>query len=175
MGNPNARLLNDTAWQAARSRVCEELDLDVKPDKILAGWTNRLDAAHRQFANGLAANPAVRIEQQGGRDRIILTGLDRLDEPASLRELHKEVEARLPAVDLPEMVLEVDSWVSYLGDFTHVSEANSRMHDLELSVAAVLTAEATNVGVEPIVHDGVDALSRARRAQEAVAGDPVRI
>jgi TnpA family transposase len=161
-GNPNARLLNDTAWEAARSRVCEELDLDVKPDKILAGWTDRLDAAHREFADGLAANPAVRIEQQGGRDRIILTGLDRLDEPASLRELHKEVEARLPAVDLPEMVLEVDSWVPYLGDFTHVSEANSRMDDLELSVAAVLTAEATNVGVEPIVHDGVDALSRDR-------------
>ncbi|MFE9298384.1 Tn3 family transposase [Streptomyces niveus] len=104
----------------------------------------------------------MRIEQQGGRDRIILTGLDRLDEPASLRELHKEVEARLPAVDLPEMVLEVDSWVPYLGDFTHVSEANSGMDDLELSMAAVLTAEATNVGIEPIVHDGVDALSRDR-------------
>ncbi|MFI5688159.1 Tn3 family transposase [Streptomyces sp. NPDC051636] len=129
----------------------------MKPDKILAGWTDRLDSAHQEFADGLAANPAVRIEQQGGRDRIILTGLDRLDEPASLRELHKEVEGRLPAVDLPEMVLEVDSWVPYLGDFTHVSEANSRMDDLELSVAAVLTAEATNVGVEPIVHDGVDA------------------
>jgi hypothetical protein len=161
-GDPNARLLNNTAWEAARSRVCEELDLSAKPDTILAGWTGRLDAAHREFADGLAANPAVRIEQQNGRDRIILTGLDRLDEPATLRELHKEVEARLPAVDLPEMVLEVDSWVPYLGDFTHVSEANSRMDDLELSMAAVLTAEATNVGVEPIVHDGVDALSRDR-------------
>ncbi len=125
-GDPNARLLNDTAWEAARSRVCEELDLDPKPDTILAVWTDRLDAAHREFANGLAANPAVRIEQQNGRDRIILTGLERLDEPASLRELHREIEARLPAVDLPEMVLEVDSWVPYLGDFTHVSEANSR-------------------------------------------------
>ncbi|MFD4395574.1 hypothetical protein [Kitasatospora sp. NPDC058397] len=33
----------------------------------------------------------------------------------------------------------------YLADFTHASEAESRMDDLELSVAAVLTAEATNV------------------------------
>ncbi|RVU14593.1 hypothetical protein EOT10_40590 [Streptomyces antnestii] len=46
----------------------------------------------------------------------------------------------------------------YLSDFTHVSEASS----LQLSVAAVLTSEATNVGIEPIVHDGVDALSRDR-------------
>ncbi|MEU2995411.1 Tn3 family transposase, partial [Streptomyces griseoincarnatus] len=103
-GNPNARLLGDAAWEAARTRVCEELDLDPKPDKILAEWTYRLDKAHREFADGLAANPAVRIEQQGGRDRIILTGLDRLDEPASLVDLNKEVEARMPAVDLPEIV-----------------------------------------------------------------------
>ena len=102
----------------------------------------------------------MRIEQQNGRDRIILTGLDLLDEPASPIELHKDVTARMPAIDLPEMVLDVDSWVPCLGDFTHVSEANSRMDDLTLAVAAVLTAEATNVGVEPIVHDGVDALSR---------------
>lgn len=47
----------------------------------------------------------------------------------------------------------------YLG-FTRVSEADSRMHDLEQFVAAVLAAEVTNVGVEPVVHDGVDALSR---------------
>ncbi|AWZ07981.1 MULTISPECIES: Tn3 family transposase [unclassified Streptomyces] len=147
-GDPNARLRGDTAWGATRSRVCWELDLDLNPDKILAGWTRRLDAAHREFADRLAANPAVRIEQQNGRDRIILTGLDRLDEPASLRELPKEVEARLPAVGLPEMVLEVNSWVPYLGDFTHVSEGNSRMDDLELSVDAVLTTEATNVGVD---------------------------
>ncbi|GGV55309.1 hypothetical protein GCM10010245_87570 [Streptomyces spectabilis] len=100
----------------------------------------------------------MRIEQQGGRDRIILTGLDRLDEPASLVELNKEIEAR----NLPEIVLEVNSWVPYLSDFAHVSEANSRMDDLELSVAAVLTSEATNVGIEPIVHDGTVALDRDR-------------
>jgi hypothetical protein len=75
-------------------------------------WTSHLDAAHHEFADGLAANPAVRIEQQNGCDRIILTGLDRLDEPASLIELHKDVAARMPAVDLPEMGLEVDSTAS---------------------------------------------------------------
>ncbi|WP_127357400.1 Tn3 family transposase [Actinacidiphila soli] len=106
--------------------------------------------------------PTSASSSRAAADRIILTGLDRLDEPASLIDLNKEIEARMPAVDLPEIVLEVDSWVSYLSDFTHVSGANSRMDDLPLSVAAVLTSEATNVGIEPIVHDGVDALNRDR-------------
>ncbi|MEU1212536.1 Tn3 family transposase [Streptomyces sp. NPDC005790] len=82
----------------------------------------------------------------------------------------------MPAVDLPEMVLEVNSWTPFLTDFTHVSEASSRMDDLSLSMAAGLTAEATDVGVEPIVHDGVDALSRDRLLRgpdgRAVEGDP---
>jgi hypothetical protein len=94
-GDPNARLLDDTAWQAVRARVCEELDLDLEPDRILAQWTSRLDAAHREFADGLAANPAVRIEQQNGCDRIILTGLDRLDEPASLSSAPEQRPKRL--------------------------------------------------------------------------------
>lgn len=41
-----------------------------------------------------------------------LTGLDGLDEPAFLVELNNEVAARMPAVDLPEIVLEVNSWVA---------------------------------------------------------------
>lgn len=154
--------MSDDAWKAARPRVCEELDLNVDPSTALAGWVERLDRSHRELVDGLAANPAVRIEQHDGRDRIILTGLDRLEVPASLDELNRQIDARLPAVDLPEMVLEVNSWVPYLTDFTHVSEAESRMDDLELSMAGVLTAEATNVGMEPIVHDGVEALSRDR-------------
>ncbi|MGW0884698.1 Tn3 family transposase [Streptomyces sp. NPDC002671] len=159
-GDPNARLLSTDAWKAARPRVCEELDLSTDPNAVLAGWIERLDRSHRELVDGLVANPAVRIEQHDGRDRIILTGLDRLEVPASLDELNRQVDARSPAVDLPEMVLEVNAWVPYLTDFTHVSEAESRMDDLELSVAGVLTAEATNVGMEPIVHDGVEALSR---------------
>ncbi|OPC77681.1 hypothetical protein B4N89_35850 [Embleya scabrispora] len=147
-GDPNARLLGEAAWKAARPRVCEELDLDPDPNIALAGWIDRLDRSHRELVTGLAANPAVRIEpQSGGRDRIVLTGLDRLEVPASLDELNKQIDARLPTVDLPEMVLEVNSWVPYLSDFTHVSEGESRMEDLELSMAAVLTSEATNVGI----------------------------
>ncbi|MFF3404133.1 Tn3 family transposase [Streptomyces sp. NPDC002659] len=59
-------------------------------------------------------------------------------------------------------MLEVHSWTPYLSDFTHVSAADSRAKDLALSVAAVLTSEATNVGVAPIVHEGNEALSRDR-------------
>ncbi|MFE4654980.1 DUF4158 domain-containing protein [Streptomyces sp. NPDC056707] len=81
-GNPNARLLGDAAWEAARTRVCVELDLDPKPDKILTTWTDRLDKAHREFADGLAANPAVRIEQNYVRAQTLSAANARAAEAA---------------------------------------------------------------------------------------------
>ena len=39
--------------------------------------------------------------RSNGRDTLTLTGLDKLEEPASLRTLRDHVLARLPRVDFP--------------------------------------------------------------------------
>jgi len=67
-------------------------------------------------------------------------------EPPSLVTLRATVAGMLPRVDLPELLLEVHAWTGYLDQFTHLSEAGARMDDLAVSVAAVLVAEACNVG-----------------------------
>jgi TnpA family transposase len=88
--------------------------------------------------------------------------LDKLDEPESLTWLDAEVAARLPSVDLPEMLLEVHGWVPYLDDFTNVSDSAARARDMHVSVAAVLCAEATNTGLKPVINEGREALRRGR-------------
>jgi TnpA family transposase len=76
--------------------------------------------------------------------------------------LRAEVERRLPKVDLPELLMEVDAWTGFASAFTHLSEARAYLEDLATSVIAVLTAEATNVGFEPVVMSSVPALTRSR-------------
>jgi len=45
-----------------------------------------------------------------------LTGLDRLEEPPSLVALRQAVSDRLPQVDLPELLLEIDGeWTKHGG------------------------------------------------------------
>jgi len=68
----------------------------------------------------------------------------------------------LPRVDLPELLLEVHDWTRYLDEFTHISGAGARIEDLPVSVAAVLVAEACNIGFRPVVKPGVPALTRDR-------------
>jgi len=123
---------------------------------------DELDTAYRAVAARLPDNTAVRVETVEGRDRPVLTPLDRLGEPASLLALREQVAALLPRVDLPDLLLEVAGWTGFPTEFTHVSEGASRAEDLHLSVCGVLVAEACNIGLEPLVQPRQPALTRAR-------------
>lgn len=68
----------------------------------------------------------------------------------------------LPRVDLPDLIMEVHGWTGCLDAYTHLSEAEARMNELPVSVAACLIAEACNVGFAPVIAHGHPALSRAR-------------
>ena len=70
------------------------------------------------------------------------SGFDQLEEPESLRTLRAQVNARLPQIELPELVLEIQTHTRFADAFTHLSEGNARADELSLSLCAVLVAEA---------------------------------
>jgi hypothetical protein len=89
---------------------------------------------------------------------------DALDVPPSLRDLRARTEAMLPGVDLPEVILEVMAeHPGFAEAFTSVSGGASRLADLHVSIAALLTSHALNVGLKPVVAD-LAALTRDRLA-----------
>lgn len=65
----------------------------------------------------------------------------------------------LPQVELPDLLMEVHEWTGFLDTFTHASEQTARLADLEVSVAAVLIAEACNVGFRPVTDETIGALT----------------
>jgi len=121
-----------------------------------------LDERYRRTAANLARNPFVRVERAKGRDTVVISPLEKLDEPASLHWLRDGVQARLPRVDLSDVILEVQTWTGFADAFTHISEGNARVHDLTTSICAVLLAEACNIGLEPLIRPDVPALTRGR-------------
>jgi hypothetical protein len=163
-GDPRAQLLTGEAWQAQRTSVCRTLGRDELPEPELARLKQELDAAYRRTADNLPTNEAVHIERAHGRHELVLSGLDKLDEPPSLLALKTLVAQRLPRVELPELLLEIQAWTGFASDFTHVNEHGARADDLPISVCAVLLAEACNVGLEALVRPEIPALTRARLA-----------
>nr|WP_234625130.1 transposase [Agrobacterium vitis] len=98
-----------------------------------------------------AAGPDLSVER-----------LEKIDEPASLIALRMAVDARLPRLDLPELILEMHARTGFADLFTHASEGSARAEDIATSVCAVLVAEATNTGFEPLVRLDAPALRRSR-------------
>ena len=81
----------------------------------------------RQPARKYAAYGSKKI---GGDPDLVLSPLDKLEEPASLVALRGAVDARMPRVDLPELVLEIHARTGFADAFSHASEAKARAQDI---------------------------------------------
>lgn len=160
--DPRAGLLTGTEWETARPIVCRSLGLSAPPDTTLAALTRELDETYRRVAERLPENDAVRFETVGDKTELVLSPLEALEEPPSLIALRNEIKARMPRVDLPEILLEIAARTGCMDAFTHVTERTARAVDLTTSLCAVLMAEACNTGPEPLVRQDIPALKRDR-------------
>jgi len=161
-GDPRVKLLQGPQWETMRPQVCRALGHSESPEPALHSLAQQLDVAYQRTVTNLPTNAAVRIEQVKGRDTLTVTGLDKLEEPPSLLMLRDYVLARLPRLDLPELLLEIHTRTGFAHAFTHISEGAARVADLPLSLCAVLLAEACNIGLEPVIRSDVPALTRGR-------------
>ncbi len=161
-GDPRAKLLHGADWQANRLQVCRSLGHPVKPDEAIAQLTEQLDTTYKRVAARFDDNHKVSVDHSGMHPSLTITNLDKLDEPASLTLLSDQVTGLLPRVDLTELMLEIHAHTGFADEFTHVSESNARAENLEVSICAVLMAEACNIGLEPLIKHQVPALTRHR-------------
>lgn len=161
-GDPRAKLLQGVEWQANRIQVCRSLGHPVKPQEAVAGLVGQLDMTYKQVAANFTNNDAISLDLTSKNPSITITNLEKLEEPESLTQLSEHVTGLLPAVDLTELLLEIHAHTGFADEFTHVSESNARADDLNISICAVLLAEACNIGLEPLVKHQIPALTRHR-------------
>ena len=95
--------------------MCRTLGYSPRPEPILAALSDELDQTYRAVAARLPNNPAVRFERIDGKDELIVSPLDKVEEPASLVALRTAIAGRLPRVDLPEILLEIAARTDFAG------------------------------------------------------------
>jgi hypothetical protein len=163
--DPRARLLSGSAWTAARPETCAGLNLDPDPRQAFKRLGVQLESAYRQTAERLPENVALQIADIAGADRPDLSKLEALDEPEPLSTLRATATAMLPArVAFSEVLLEVCRWTGFADAFTHLSEGLARAQDLNVSICAVLLAEACNISLAEVANPGIPGLSPNRLA-----------
>lgn len=68
----------------------------------------------------------------------------------------------LPNIDIPQLLLDVNRWTGFMEGFRHISEAKSRINELPISICTLLISQACNLGLRPLVQDGVPSLEHDR-------------
>ena len=78
------------------------------------------------------------------------------------KQFKNRVKALMPKIDLPDLLLEVNQQLDLTSCFHHINESNTRMDHLDISVLAVLLAEACNIGFSPVSKEGIESLKYDR-------------
>jgi TnpA family transposase len=138
--------------------VLASLNLPGEPGEHLAARAALLHGTCREVAARVPANSQIVFDDDG---RLHFAALEPEPEPASLLDLRKAVEAMLPRVDLPEVLLEVFSWTGADHAFTSITGGEARLKDLNVTIAALLVAHSCNVGYTPVI-GSADALKFGR-------------
>ena len=109
-GDPRAKLLQGQEWQSKpNSGSVDHLGHPLNAKEAIDALVRQLDTTYHQVAANFDDNGSVDIDISGKRPALTITNIDRLDNPPSLQGLSKQVEALLPAVDLTELLLEVNA------------------------------------------------------------------
>lgn len=161
-GDPREKLLQGEQWEGIRAQICQTLGREMSSEPTLLQLGQQVEEAYQRVITHLPTNTALQIEQQDGVDVPNLERLERVAESESLHVLRESIEVRLPLVDLAEVILEVAQHTGFLSGFTHVSDSHAYVEDLALSLSAVLLAEACNIGLTPVIHPAIAALTRDR-------------
>ncbi|MFC4016240.1 Tn3 family transposase [Nonomuraea purpurea] len=157
-GDPRAKLLADHAWELARPKVLASLNLPGRAEEHLKARAELLHDTYHEVAGRLPGNAQVVFGDDG---RLHLAALEPQPERASLTELRSAVNALLPRVDLPEVLLEVFAWTGADTAFTSITGGEARLGDLHVTIAALLVAHGCNIGYTPVI-GSAEALTRDR-------------
>ena len=79
--DPRLGLLEGEGWASARPFICRTLGLPPTPAEALAALRQQLDHTYRAVAANLPHNDAVRIEPTDGQEELVVSALDKLEEP----------------------------------------------------------------------------------------------
>ena len=161
-GDPRKALLDGSRWQESKLMVCRTLGRSLDADAEFGALARLLDDTYRKVAARAPQNLDLRFETSDRETRIVVSPLDRLLEPDSLRRLRPAVQAMMPKAGITDVFLEVMAWTGFARHFTHLSERQARVDGFDVSLCAALVSEACNIGLEPLVRPDAPALRRDR-------------
>jgi len=120
--DPDTYLIPPAEWPGRRLEVTRQTGTPSDGLKRLEEREAELEACMGQVEKLLARKDShLRVEDND----LILSPLEADNRPASAEALEDLITARLPHVDLSDLLIEVDSWTHFSDHFTHAAGADT--------------------------------------------------
>jgi TnpA family transposase len=143
--NPATYLIPLEEWPDRRPEVLRQTGTPSEAEHRLQEREAELATSLAQVERLLARkDSALRVEDK----RLVLTPLDAETRPASAEALAERITARLPRVDLSELLIEVDTWTHFSAHLVHTANGTSLRPAFRPYLYASLIAQACNFGVD---------------------------
>ncbi len=130
-------------WPTLRADVCRQMQTPEDPTVRLQERAHELEDRLVRVDALLACGEHLRMEDGA----LIVPRLEAEDRPASVIELEQRIDARLPLIDLSELLAEVDEGTRCSRWFEHASGYEPPSRELRDHLYAALLAQGCNIGL----------------------------
>jgi TnpA family transposase len=146
--DPESYLIPPAEWAHRREEISRLLDAPTAGAQRLHDHAQTLTQRLAAFAAALDRQEPVRLES----GELVIAPLHAAAVPASQQWLEAEVAARLPRLELADLLVEVDGWTHFSDHFTHAAGSEPRTPTVQARLYAVLLAGACNLSWQAMEH-----------------------
>jgi TnpA family transposase len=140
--NLDSYLIPKARWEQLRQTYCDMVGIPEDGAVQLELKQAALEENLARLDKGFAKNDFVRFEN----GELVLSPLDKEEE--EIRQEHplaKRVGPLLPAIQMGQLLAEVDAWTDFSQQLTHAGGATSRIPDLATHLYAAILTQACNM------------------------------
>ena len=140
--NPEHYLIPKAKWLAMKTEACEFLQIPQDAKQRLNTRKQELEQLFIKLNGQIAEDDNLKIVD----NNLIVSPLEAANETTSLTKLRKLIGNYLPKIDLPDLLIEVDSWVNFSECFSHAGNQMLNPNEFPIYLYAAMLGEATNLG-----------------------------
>jgi hypothetical protein len=144
--DPETYLIPRDRWPGSRPEALRLTGLPETGAERLAQRGAELHGVLDRLDRGLPSNDQLRLVG----DDLTISPVKGDDLPESAEQLQDQVAARLPKLELADLLIEVDGWTSFTRRFEHAGGAEPLTSDVLTHLHAVIFANACNFGLGQI-------------------------
>ncbi len=124
--------------------VCQQIQVSELGTETIEQRCQELSELLSQFDASFKDNEQVRIE----KDKLVVSNLKAEEVPDSTRQLRKQIQERLPWIELTNLLIEIDHLTGFSQTLVHAGDSENRLKDIKRYLYAAIIAQACNIGLE---------------------------